>query len=431
MRILSLSSAGNENILSALKRPTQDLKRYRDIVRPIIEAVQQEGDSALLRFTKKFDGIDLSSISVPQILLKSAWASLSKELRRSLETAQGAIARFHNEESSSLKPVEMTSGVNCWREMRPLQSAGLYVPGGSAPLVSTVLMLGIPAKLAGVPRIALCTPPSKDGKVPDPILAACALVGIDEVYTIGGAQAIAALAYGTETIKRVDKIAGPGNVYVTAAKAEVSVDPEGAAIDMLAGPSELLVIADSTADPSYVAADLLSQAEHDPRSQIIFLTTSASLLSEVQSEIARQITSLPRRDIVSAALAGSSAIYTETLDEAIALADLYAPEHLCIQTKKPEEILKRIRNAGSVFLGPFSPEATGDYCSGTNHVLPTSGTARVQGGVSIRTFQKTFTAQQLTKGGLRTLRETATNLARTEGLEAHARAVDIRFSEKP
>jgi len=399
-------------------------------VHPIIDAVREEGDRALFRFTKQFDGVDLPSIRVPSEALVSAQKSLPEDLRRSLSTARETIARFHQEKIPSEKPIQTKPGVLCWRETRPLRSAGLYVPGGTAPLVSTVLMLGIPAKIAGVGRVALCTPPGKNGKVADPILAACSLLGIDEVYAVGGAQAIAALAYGTETIRKVDKIVGPGNIFVTAAKAEVSIDPDGAAIDMLAGPSELMVLADDSANPAFVAADLLSQAEHDPRSQVILLTTSTSLLSGVQSELSAQLASLPRREIASEVIAGSCAIVTETLDEAISLADLYAPEHLSIQTKRPDDILKRIQNAGSVFLGPFSPEATGDYCSGTNHVLPTSGTARVQGGVSVRTFQKTFTVQNLTKKGLRSIRDAAAILARTEGLEAHARAVDIRFSDR-
>jgi len=427
MRILSSASAGKKEILAALKRPAQNLAVYREKVRPIIAVVRKEGDAALRRFTKQFDGVELSSFQVPAEDLQTALKSLPKNLRQSLENAWQNIARFQNEVVLPSEPIETQPGVSCWRETRPIGSAGLYIPGGTAPLVSTVLMLGIPAKLAGVKQIALCTPPRKDGKIAAPILAACALVGIEGVFAVGGAQAIAAMAYGTESIPKVEKIAGPGNVYVSASKAEVSIDPEGAAIDMLAGPSELMIIADGSANPAFVAADLLSQAEHDSFSQIVFLTTSAHLLAEVQSELADQWSSLPRKNIAGKALAESCAILISSLEEAVSLANLYAPEHLSIQTECPEKLLPTIRNAGSVFLGSFSPETVGDYCSGTNHVLPTSGTARVQGGVSIRTFQKTFTVQTITPAGLESLRRTATCLARAEELEAHARAVDIRF----
>lgn len=414
--------------MDTLKRPTQNLSLYREKVRPIIDAIRAKGDSAIREFTKKFDGVDLSSIRVPRDEILEAKNRIDPQLLMSMERAKANLIRFQQEEIASPKPIETQSGVACWREVRPLQSVGLYVPGGTAPLFSTALMLGIPARLAGIERIILCSPPQKNAKIADPILAACALMGIEEVYVIGGAQAIAAMAYGTETIAKVDKIAGPGNVYVAAAKAEVSIDPDGAAIDMLAGPSELMVIADASANPAFVAADLLSQAEHDALSQVVLLPTSAHLLSAVQSEIADQLQSLPRREIAAASIAKSAVILTETLDQAIELANVYAPEHLSIQTKKPELILAEIRNAGSVFLGRYSPETVGDYCSGTNHVLPTSGSARVQGGVSMRTFQKIVTVQKLSKEGLQNLRDTAMLLARTEQLEAHARAVDIRFS---
>ena len=429
MRILSLSSAGKEEVANALKRPTQNLSLYRERVRPIIDSVRNGGDKAVLDCTKKFDGVTLKNSRVSQEDIRNALQKIPKELLSSISSAKENISRFQNEKTLITVPIETQSGVVCWREIQPIQNVGLYVPGGTAPLVSTALMLSIPAALAQVPRIVLCSPPQKDGKISDPILAVCALMGIDEVYMIGGAQAIAAMAYGTETIRKVDKIAGPGNVYVAAAKAEVSIDPDGAAIDMLAGPSELMVIADGSANPSFVAADLLSQAEHDPSSQVILLSTSAHLLAAVQEEIADQLKTLPRREIAAVALAASVALLIETTDQAVELANAYAPEHLSIQLQKPEEILKLICNAGSIFLGSYSPETVGDYCSGTNHVLPTSGSARVQGGVSVRTFQKVITVQRLSKEGLGGLRETATTLARTEQLEAHARAVDIRFSD--
>lgn len=427
MRTFSFPPATKADVLAALARPTRDFAKYRKQVLPILDAVRREGDAALLRFSKQFDGVEPVSLRVPPEELRQALQTLPGDLRQAMETAKESITRFHRQNTPGEGPVETRPGVVCWRETRPVESAGLYVPGGTAPLVSSVLMLGIPALLAGVGRVALCTPPSKDGRVAGPILAACAMLGIDEVYAVGGAQAIAAMAYGTRSVPKVAKIAGPGNVYVAAAKAEVSVAPDGAAIDMLAGPSELMVVADQSAQPSLVAADMLSQAEHDRQSQVVLLATSAELLDAVQAELARQVASLPRREIATAALAGSVAVVVESLDAAAELANYYAPEHLSIQTERPEDVLARIRNAGSVFLGPYSPEAVGDYCSGANHVLPTSGVARVQGGVSVRTFQKTFTVQRLTLRGLQSLADTTTTLARAEGLEAHARAVDVRL----
>jgi histidinol dehydrogenase len=426
MRTFTWSQSGKSEILAALKRPAWDLAGYRRDVRPIIDAVRCDGDAAVRRFARQFDGVDLDQIRVPAAELGRALAVLPDRLHGALEMASENIRRFHREDADRTRCVETRPGVCCRRETRALESAGLYVPGGAAPLVSTVLMLGIPARLAGVDRVAVCTPPGKDGHVAGPILAACRLLKIEEVYAVGGAQAIAALAYGTQSIAKVAKIVGPGNIYVTAAKAEVSVDPEGAAIDMLAGPSELLVIADDTAEPAFVAADLLSQAEHDANSQIVLLTTSARLLTAVRAELERQSATLPRRPIAASALEKSAAVLVENLADAVEIANAYAPEHLSIQTARPEDVLATIRNAGSVFLGPYSPEAVGDYCSGTNHVLPTGGTARTQGGVSVQTFQKTMTVQQLTREGLGLLAETAALMARAEALEAHARAVEIR-----
>lgn len=429
MRILSFPPADKTEVLAALERPTRDFALYRRQVLPILESVRRDGDAALLKLSKQFDGVEPASIRVSRDELQRAMDALPSDLRCALDAAKETITRFHQPEEMIAEPVETRPGVSCWRETRAIESVGLYVPGGTAPLVSSVLMLGIPALLAGVPRIALCTPPGKDGRVSDAILAACALVGIEEVYAVGGAQAIAALAYGTQTVPKVAKIAGPGNVYVAAAKAEVSIDPNGAAIDMLAGPSELLVMADDAARPAVVAADMLSQAEHDRQSQVVLLSTSAALVESVRQELAHQVSQLPRREIAEASLAGSVAVVVESLDAAVELANAYAPEHLSIQTRRPESLVARIRNAGSVFLGPFSPEAVGDYCSGTNHVLPTSGIARVQGGVSVRTFQKTFTVQQLSRDGLARLANATTSLARSEGLEAHARAVESRLCE--
>lgn len=428
MQTLSYTAENKERVLTALRRPACDWAGYRKAVRPIIDAVRREGDRALRRFTSQFDGVDPDVIRVASGEPQRALAALPGELRSALEFAAENIRRFHELEIAKVvKGVETRPGVVCRSEYRPIPSVGLYVPGGSAPLVSTVLMLVIPAQLAGVGRIALCTPPGRDGKVPEPILAACALLGIEEIYAVGGAQAVAALAYGTESIEKVAKIAGPGNVYVSAAKTEVSIDPEGAAIDMLAGPSELLLIADETARPELLAADMLSQAEHDPQSQVVLLTTCPELPEAVKKCLAEQLESLPRREIAASALDGSAAVVVASLADAVELANRYAPEHLIVQTKNPEAIASRIQNAGSIFLGPFAPESVGDYCSGTNHVLPTSATARVQGGVNVRTFQKRITVQSLTREGLELLAPAITTLARAEGMEAHARAVEIRL----
>jgi len=431
MRVLSYSSSTKSDVLAALSRPKQDWAAYREKVRPIIAAVREEGDAAVRRFTAQFDGVAPAYVAVPREELSRAAALLPRNLRKSIESARENIFRFH--QGGGLLPctIQTQPGVICRREVRAIPSVGLYVPGGETPLVSTLLMLGIPAKLAGVERIVLCTPPAKNGAIAPPILAACELLGIQEVFAIGGAQAIAALAYGTESVPKVAKIVGPGNVYVSAAKAEVSVDPAGAAIDMLAGPSELMVLADGSARPAFIAADLLSQAEHDSLAQVVLVSTSAELVAAVEAEIASQNESLPRRRIAAAVIEDSPAIIVETLAEAAEIADYYAPEHLSIQTERPEAVLAEIRNAGSVFLGPYSPEAVGDYTSGTNHVLPTSGAARVCSGVGVGTFQKFILVQELSLQGLSRLREATVTLARAEGLEAHARAVDIRFSLLP
>ncbi|MBU0767240.1 histidinol dehydrogenase [Patescibacteria group bacterium] len=429
MQVISLSSAGMKTVLKALQRPVLNLSAYQGKVQSIITDVRENGDAALMRFTKQFDGVDLDKIQVQKNTIVQAKTDIPSNLLTSIQFAIENIKKFQSENLDVSRKVQVLKGVECWSRVRPIESVGLYVPGGTAPLVSTVLMLAIPAKLAGVNRIALCTPPQKDGSIDAGILAACALTGIDEVYAVGGSQAIAALAYGTESIPKVAKIAGPGNAYVTAAKALVSIDPEGAAIDMLAGPSELLVIADETANPRFVAADLLSQAEHDTLSQVVLLTTSETIAEAVKVELRRQLATLPRKDIAEKALEGSCCVITETLEEAVELSNRYAPEHLSIQVLSPRKLVERIQNAGSIFLGPNATESVGDYCSGTNHVLPTSGFARTQSGVSVRTFQKTMSVQSLTRKGLCSLRENTTLLARTEGLEAHARAVDIRFQE--
>lgn len=428
MKILSLSRDGQAAVLRSLARTVADFSAYREKVTGIIDAVRQEGDRAVRKFTAAFDGVELDSLKVPVAEIRRAGASAVPELRIAIRNAARNIRKFQRwtmerEENCCI----VKKGVYCWQLKRPIDTVGIYIPAGSAPLVSTVLMLAIPARLAGVKRIVVCSPPGKDGAVALPTLAACDFLGVNEVYRIGGAQAIAALAYGTETVPKVEKIAGPGNSFVTAAKALVSADPAGAAIDMLAGPSELLVIADASANPRCIAADLLSQAEHDAQSQVVLISTSSKLIAAVQRELDVQKQSLPRLSIVERALERSCAVEVPSLSAAVQLSNLYAPEHLSLQVEDPTALLPLLASAGSVFLGPFAPVTVGDYCSGTNHVLPTSGCARTQSGVTVATFQKTIMVQSLTRDGLASLRQTATTLAGAEGLDAHIRAVDARF----
>lgn len=410
-----------------LKRQVFDLEKYRQIVRPMILEVKKRGDKALAEFTQKFDGCKVKNFKVAQPEIKKAVFKADKELLNALKIAKQNITKFEKANTQAYKPVKILKGITCGRIIRPIESAGLYVPAGGAPLVSTLLMLAVPAKLAGVQRIVVCTPPQKDGKANSSILAACGFLGISEVYNLGGAQAIAAMAYGTKTIQKVDKIAGPGNIYVTAAKAEVGTDPEGAAIDMLAGPSELLIIADSKASEKFIASDLIAQAEHDVLAQVVLISNSQNKLLAVWKEINRQILTLPRKEIALRSLRSAKFILAKSILEAITISNLYAPEHLSLQVKNPKILLPSIQNAGSVFLGNFSTEAAGDYCSGTNHSLPTLGQARVTGGVSVRTFQKIITTQELKPSGLRKILPAISTLARIEGLEGHARSAEIRL----
>ncbi|NOS68273.1 MAG: histidinol dehydrogenase [Candidatus Peribacteraceae bacterium] len=428
MQVFSFSSADKDKILRALERPSENLSLYREKVQPIIKAVQSDGDAGLRELTRRFDGADITEIRVPSAACVNALTRMPAEWMSAVTLARENIERFHIANMlPASAPVETRPGVACKTVVRAIERVGIYVPGGTAPLFSTVLMLGIPAKLAGVSRIVLCSPPQKNGEIADPILAAAALLKIDVVCRVGGAQAIAAMAYGTECVPKVQKIVGPGNAYVTAAKAEVSIDPAGAAIDMLAGPSELMVIADGSADAKVIAADLLAQAEHGPDSQVVFVTTDESLLRSVLDCMSDQLRTFPRSAIAGKALEKSVGILVENLDQALDIVNLYAPEHLSIQTVDPGLLVENVRNAGSIFLGGNSPEACGDYCSGPNHSLPTSGAARYTGGVSVETFRKRITVQELSLEGLTTIGPAAAVMARAEDLEGHARSVDIRL----
>ena len=391
----------------------------------ICDAVRAHGDRALLEYTRRFDGVAPASIVVDADDTAHALASITREARAALRAAAGNIERFHAAQRVVEEPVDVAPGVRCWRERRAIDAVGLYVPAGSAPLPSTVLMLGIPAGLAGCRRVALVSPPDPSGRVDRHVLAAAAIAGIDEVYCVGGAQAIAALAFGTESIPRVEKIFGPGNRYVAAAKRHVAA--QGVAVDLVAGPSELLVIADESADPVALAADLLAQAEHDADARVSLVTTSHALARSTIDEIDRQLGTRARASTISAALAGSFALVVESLDEAVAFSNAYAPEHLQINVVDPASVARSITAAGSVFLGPWSPVAAGDYASGTNHTLPTGGAARASSGLSLEAFQTTISFQQLTREGLESLAPTLVELATLEGLDAHARSVVTRF----
>ncbi|MGE0581613.1 MAG: histidinol dehydrogenase [Steroidobacteraceae bacterium] len=399
-------------------------------VRAIVGAVRAEGDAAVRRFTTRFDGVPadrLGALRVAASEFAAARSALAPHEIAAIERAITNVETFHAAQRPAPLSVETMPGVRCDSVLRPIPAVGLYVPAGSAPLPSTVVMLAVPARLAGCPQRVLCTPPDRDGRAHPAVLVAAGLCGIDTVFTIGGAQAIAALAYGTESVPKVDKIFGPGNAWVTAAKQLVAADPDGAALDLPAGPSEVLVVADDSARADFVAADLLAQAEHDPLAQAILITDSRRLARETIVAIGRQLPQLSRQAVLAASVAALRVIVVDDLDTAIGVSNDYAPEHLLLQVREPRRRLEAIRNAGSVFIGPWSPEPMGDYCTGANHVLPTYGHARACSGLSLLDFTKRMTVQELTASGLATLGPTATTLARMEGLDAHAAAVDRRL----
>jgi histidinol dehydrogenase len=411
----------------ARPRPVADRERAAEVAR-LIAMVRADGDVAVRALTRRFDGVELGDSRVPPEAFDEAEASLDAGLKAAIDASYDRIRRFH--EAQRLAPVEVETapGLRCMRIVVPIARVGLYVPAGTAPLPSTALMLGVPAQLAGCETIVLCTPPRPDGRCDPAVLYAARRCGIERVHAVGGVQAIAAMAYGTESIPKCDKVFGPGNAWVTEAKQQVALDPAGAAIDLPAGPSEVLVIADDQANPAFVAADLLSQAEHGADSQVMLVSDSPALLDAVLAEIDRQLAALPRREVASRALAESRAILVDTLDEALSISNDYAPEHLILAVAEPRRALGQVRNAGSVFLGGLTPESLGDYTSGTNHVLPTNGFARAWSGLSLASFQKTITVQEASADGLRAVGPDAIAIARAEGLVAHERAVSIRLA---
>jgi histidinol dehydrogenase len=407
-----------------LVRPTFDNVNLQEQVSKVLKEVQQNGDAAIKKYTAQFDGVELNDFVVTENEITLAIASLSNELKQAIETATNNINTFHQKQVAKIEVVETMPGVNCWRKSIGIEKVGLYIPGGTAPLFSTILMLGIPAKIAGCKEVVLCSPPNKEGKLHPAILFAANLVGINKIYKVGGVQAIAAMAYGTETINQCYKIFGPGNQYVTCAKQ--LIQQEGIAIDMPAGPSEVCVMADATANASFVASDLLSQAEHGVDSQVLLVSTSEQLVNEVNKELAIQVQFLSRKEIALQALENSKAILVNTMDEAIDLVNEYAAEHLIISCENDEAIAEKIINAGSIFLGNYSPESVGDYASGTNHTLPTNGFAKAYSGVSVDSFVKKITYQKLTKEGLTNIANTVELMAAAEGLDGHKNAVSVR-----
>jgi len=411
-----------------LRRPAQlTSSTTAHAVTAIIGEVRDSGDAALRAYAERFDGVELVDLVVSEAEFTQAQSQLSPALRDAIDEAAERIAAFHRAGMTAPYTVDTAPGVRCERVLRPIQRVGLYVPAGSAPLPSTALMLGVPARLAGCPDVVLCTPPRRDGSADPAVLYAAKRCGIARVFKVGGAQAIAAMAYGTASVPRCDKLFGPGNAYVTEAKRQVAMDIDGAAIDMPAGPSEVLVIADAGANPAFVAADLLSQAEHGPDSQVLLLSDDDALLDAVGGQLAMQLAQLPRADIARRALQSSSAIRVESIGQALEVSNRYAPEHLILALRDARAALPRVTAAGSVFLGDWAPEALGDYCSGTNHVLPTSGAARFAGGLNVASFQVAITVQEVQPRGIEAIGPCAVELARAEGLDAHLQAVALRL----
>jgi histidinol dehydrogenase len=428
LRRLDWSRLDEPARMAALRRPASVASaEVAAVVTAIVEVVRRDGDSALRALSRRFDGVDASDLVVSQDEFDAAGERVPGPLRDAIADAASRIERFHRAGMPSAYAITTAEGVVCERILRPIGRVGLYVPAGSAPLPSTALMLGIPARLAGCRDIVLCTPPRPDGSCDPMVLQAARLCGITRVFKLGGAQAIAAMAFGTETVPRCDKLFGPGNAFVTEAKRQVSRDPDGPAIDMPAGPSEVLVIADAGANAAFVAADLQSQAEHGPDSQVVLLSDAAGLLDAVDVALARQLAVLPRAAIARQALSASRAIRVASIGDAIAISNRYAPEHLILAVREPRAWLDRVAAAGSVFLGDWAPEALGDYCSGTNHVLPTGGAARAISGLGVASFQTAISVQAVERSGVRAIGGTAMALARAEGLEAHAQAVALRL----
>jgi histidinol dehydrogenase len=415
----------SSELTAALKRPELNSVNLESLVKEVFEQVKSNGNKAIVDFVKQFDQIELSNLKVSQEEIEEAMQGISIELKQAIETAAANIRIFHAAQQEKVQIIETMPGVNCWRKSLGIEKIGLYIPGGTAPLFSTVLMLGIPANIAGCKQVVLCTPCGKDGKVHPAILFTAQLTGITEIYKIGGIQAIAAMTLGTETIPKVYKIFGPGNQYVTAAKQYAQ--KLGLAIDMPAGPSEVMLVADNSAVPQFIAADLLSQAEHGSDSQVVLVTTEQELVIKVGEELKMQLEQLPRKELAAKALENSVALVVQQA-EICSIINTYAPEHLILQTLFNDELIEGIINAGSVFIGNYTPESAGDYASGTNHTLPTNGYAKQYSGVSLDSFVKKITFQEITKVGIQNIGSTIELMAEAEGLEAHKNAVTVRLT---
>lgn len=407
------------------KRPTQTFSDVEETVKQIFKEVQQKGDKAIAKYSSFFDGVTLENIQVTQEEIEIAKNEVSSELKEAIQLAKSNIEQFHSAQKTDKIVVETTIGVTCWQEKRPIQKVGLYIPGGTAPLFSTVLMLAVPAKLAGCQEIVLCSPSDKNGKINAAILYAADLCGVTKIYKVGGIQAIAGMTFGTETIPQVYKIFGPGNQFVTIAKQFASQN--GVAIDMPAGPSELLVYADETAIPSFVASDLLSQAEHGKDSQVILVTTNKNILNDVEEEIYKQLKNLPRQEIAQVAINNSKLIFLETEKTALSLINEYGPEHFIVCSKNEDYFVNGIQNAGSIFIGNYTPESAGDYASGTNHTLPTNGYSKSYSGVNLDSFLKAMTFQKISNEGIQNIGKAIEIMAEAEGLQAHKNAVSLRL----
>lgn len=408
-----------------LKRPEKEATNLIATVKGVFDDVKVNGDNALRDYTQKFDGVVLSDLKVTEQEIETAIPLVSEALKAAILLAKNNVEKFHASQVIEKKVISTVQGVDCWQEMKPIEKVGLYIPGGSAPLFSTILMLGVPAKIAGATKIVLCTPPSKDGTINPAILYAAQLVGVTEIYKLGGIQAIAGMTYGTESVPSVYKIFGPGNQFVTAAKQYALT--QGLAIDMPAGPSEVMVVADKHADASFVVADLLSQAEHGGDSQVILVTDSQELIQSVTTEMEKQLSELPRKDVATLAIENSSIIFIDNIEAQNKMINEYAPEHLILNVLDEDVYLNSIVNAGSVFIGPLTPESAGDYASGTNHTLPTNGYARMYSGVNLDAFTKKITYQRITKEGIQNIGPAIELMAAAEGLDAHKNAVTLRL----
>jgi histidinol dehydrogenase len=417
-----------EELKVLLKRPVRDASQLNATVAAVLADIKAEGDAAVRKYEEQFDHVCLQELAVTETEMQEAEQQVSKELKQALEQAHKNIYKFHSAQKFQSERVKVTDGVECWQKSVPIQKVGLYIPGGTAPLFSTVLMLATPAKIAGCKDIVLCTPPARDGKVNAAILVAARIAGVNRIYKIGGVQAIGAMAYGTESVPKVYKIFGPGNQFVMCAKQQVSL--HDVAIDMPAGPSEVEVLADETSNPVYVAADLLSQAEHGVDSQVLLVTKSEEIIEKVQQEVERQLALLPRNEIATKALEYSKILLVHNDEEMMAVTNMYAPEHLIIETQNYMELSEKVVNAGSVFLGSLTPESAGDYASGTNHTLPTNGYAVAYNGVNLDSYNRKITFQHITAEGIQSIGRTVELMAEAEGLDAHKNAMSVRMDYK-